>query len=157
MEYELLYIIGASKEDEIEQIKSEVKEIVIAEEAVFLEKQVEEKRRLAYLIKHEIHGIYIAQRFNLDDPEKTQLITHKLNLYTKILRFMITRANELPSLLSRAERKERGLTQIKKQEARNHQSVIEKAKELKQETQEEVKEKVNEEDLDRELEEILNI
>lgn len=146
MEYELLYLIGVSKETEIEQIKSEVKEIVNAEGAKFLEKQVEEKRRLAYIVKHETHGIYIAQRFSLEDLEKAQSINQKLKFYTKILRFMIARSDELPPLLSREEKKERSLAQIEKRKSREPQLVIEK-----------VKEKVSEEDLDRELEEILNI
>lgn len=149
MEYELFYLVGASKEAEIEQIKSDVKNIATAEGAEFLEKQVGEKRKLAYPVKHETHGVYIAQRFNLEDPEKTQSITQKLNLYTKILRFMITRSDDLPPLLSRTERKERGMAQVERQEVREPQPIIEKAKEVKPE--------IKEEDLDRELEEILNI
>lgn len=157
MEYELFYLIGASKEAEAEQIKSEVKDIVSAEEVKFIEKQVEEKRKLAYPVKHETHGLYIAQRFELEDPEKTQSITQKLNLYTKIMRFMITRADELPPLLSRAERKEESLAQAERQRAREPQLIIENAGEAKPETKKELQEKVSEEDLNRELEEILNL
>lgn len=157
MEYELFYLAGASKEAEIEQIKSEVQDIVTAEGGVFLEKQVQEKRRLAYPVKHETHGIYVAQRFTLEEPEKTQSISQKLNLYTKILRFMISRADELPPLLSRDERKEKSLEQVSRQEVQASQSAIKTAEEAKPVTEPKAKEKVSEEDLDRELEEILNI
>jgi len=163
MEYEILYLIGASKETDLEKIKAEVMEIIISEGGQFLEKEVIEKRKLAYRIKHETHGIYIARRFEMAEPEKIQVINKKLNLYTGILRFMISKASELPELTSKEER-EAALYKIKTSlEASKELEAakeIEKEKEgIKKESIEEkrkIKEKI-EDDIDKKLEEILNI
>jgi len=164
MQYELFYLVGSSKEGELETIKKEVAEIVTSEGGEFLEKQTEEKRKLSYEVKHETHGIYIAQRFELEDLSKIKEINQKLNLYINVLRFIITRANELPELLSKEERKSKAdsFGEIKKEELkrveeskpareRKETLVEEKADSEKQEK------KSKDEDIDKKLEEILNI
>lgn len=164
MQYELFYLVGANKEGELEAIKKEVSEIVTLEGGVFKEKQTEEKRKLSYEVKHQTHGIYIAQRFDLEDPTKVQEINRKLNLYVNILRFIISKADELPELLSKEERK------AKSASAESQQKAFEK-KEVKEETQEKkfeapkkeagAEEKnitaKEEDDIDKKLEELLNI
>ena len=107
MNYELFYLVGASKEAALEKIKQEVAALVTSEGGVFEEKQVVEKRKMSYEINHENRGLYVAQRFNLEEPEKMQAITKKLNLYTEILRSIITRTDELPELTSREEREKK--------------------------------------------------
>jgi len=104
MKYELFYLVAGSKEADLEAIKVGAQEIVTAEGGVFEEKEVAEKRKLAYQIKHETHGVYVARRFELEDPTKIQDITRKLNLYTSILRSVISRADELPELKTKEER-----------------------------------------------------
>ncbi|MDP1884179.1 MAG: 30S ribosomal protein S6 [Candidatus Moranbacteria bacterium] len=104
MKYELFYLVAASKEAELEAIKAGAQEIVTAEGGVFDEKEVVEKRKLAYQVKHETHGFYVARRFELEDPTSIQSITRKLNLYTNILRSVISRASELPELKTKEER-----------------------------------------------------
>ena len=130
MQYELFYLVGASKEAELDTIKTEVSAIITAEEGVFEAKQVVEKRKMAYDIKHENRGFYVAQRFNLEDPTKIQAITRALNLYTKILRSIITRTDELPELTSREERdamtKSEAPTRTKKVETHNTVSAQKK-------------------------------
>lgn len=145
MQYELFYLIGASKEAGLEKIKSEVKEIVASEGGVFEAKEIIEKRKLAYKIKRETHGSYVGQRFELENPEKVQSITKKLNLYPEILRFLVSKASELPELKSKEERM--------KQEA-----ALKPAKKEKEEASAKVLAgKKAEEDIDKKLEEILNI
>jgi len=167
MQYELFYLVGSSKEGELETIKKEVAEIVTSEEGVFEEKQTEEKRKLSYEVKHESHGIYIAQRFELEDPTKIQEINRKLNLYTGVLRFIISKADELPELLSKEERKakassdnqvkiiaKREVAPAKEEKAENK---IEAAPAKEEIILESKAKKESDEDIDKKLEELLNI
>jgi ribosomal protein S6 len=103
MKYEVFYLIGASSEGDVEKIKTEIKDIIVLAGGVFEEKETHERRRLAYKVKHETHWIFIAQRFALEEPEKLKEVI-KLNLYTGILRFIISRADELPELKTKEER-----------------------------------------------------
>ena len=140
MKYELFYLIGASREAEAEKIKEEVKRIVLEAEATFEEKETFEKRRMAYQIKHETHGIYIAQRFEMD-PEKMGEVSRKINLHPGVLRFLISKADELPSLKSKEERIS---------EANSRPQVKSEAKTEEQKA-------ASDDAIDKKLEEILNI
>jgi ribosomal protein S6 len=154
MKYELFYLIGASNESEFEKIKQAVSEMILASGGVFEEKETLERRKLSYKIKHETHGIYVAQRFELEDVQKINEISQKMNLNPKVLRFIISRASELPELRSKEER-------MADQEKRSVQSEKSRAAEkpatpeVKEEKKE--KKKSTEEDIDKKLEEILNI
>lgn len=155
MRYELFYLIGASREAEAEKIKGEIKAMVTEAGGVFEEKETHEKRRLAYQIKHETHGIYVAQRFELD-AEKIPELTKKINLYPNLVRFLISRADELPELKTKEERISEAMARpvpVKEVEKK-----IEKPVEKKEVKKEEVKEKPESDDaIDKKLEEILNI
>ena len=145
MQYELFYLVGASKEADLEKIKKEISNIVASEGGTFEEKQTEERRKLSYEIKHETHGTYIAQRFEMENPEKIQSITRKLNLHQEILRSIISKASELPELRTKEERIKASEKQTRKETA---------AKIVPPTTEEKKK---AEEDIDKKLEEILNI
>lgn len=167
MQYELFYLVGASRESELEKIKGGVEEIVVAAGGQFLEKTTLEKRRLSYTVKHENHGIYIARRFELADSEKLQEITKKLNLSGDILRFILSRAEELPELKSKEERM---TNQVRTETPlRDKREVPAPKREIPKKTLSEVKpeetketpqpqeEEPKNDDLDKKLEEILNI
>lgn len=161
MRYELFYLVGISKESELPKIKEAIKKIVLEEGGVFEEKETEEKRKLSYEVKHETHGIYIAQRFELENTEKIQLIIKKINLYPDVLRFLISKADELPELKTKEERM-KGYAQeqptkivAKKKTSEPQAEKIEKPKEKTEEIIE--KEKASGEDIDKKLEELLNI
>jgi ribosomal protein S6 len=164
MVYELFYLIGASKETELEKIKSEAEKIVTDNGGVFSEKTTIEKRRLSYIVKHETHGVYIARRFELETPENMKDISTKFNLHPEILRFIISKAEDLPQLKSKEERmeesnKKESAVKIKKEE-REAKEEKEKKKEKISTTKEETtsnKTDEKEEDIDKKLEEILNI
>jgi ribosomal protein S6 len=154
MKYELFYLVGASKEAEIEQIRQSVSDIVLKSEGVFEEKETVERRKLSYKVKHETHGIYIARRFELEDNQKLAEISQKMNLNPQILRFIISRTDELPELRTKEERiaeQEKRSVQTEKSKTAEKPAVVE-AKEPKKE-----KKKASEEDIDKKLEEILNI
>jgi len=104
MQYEIFYLVGATKESALENIKSQVETIIKDGGGVFLEKEVIEKRKLAYQVQHESHGFYLAHRFDLAEGEKLQEISQKLNLYPEILRFILSKACDLPELKTKEER-----------------------------------------------------
>jgi ribosomal protein S6 len=104
MQYELFYLVSASKEAQLETIKKEVEKIVKEAEGEFLKKETFEKRRLSYMVEKESHGIYIAKRFELEKTENLKDITSKLNFDSNIARFIISKASELPELRSKEER-----------------------------------------------------
>lgn len=174
MNYELFYLVGASKEAGLPKIKPEIQKIITAEDGVFEEKEVTEKRKLAYKVDQETHGFYVAHRFNLEEPEKLNGINKKLNLCPGILRFIISRTEDLPELTTREERKEKEAAKIKfipKKEEEEPQTAKFKAKPEKEETPQiktagiekplpkktAEKTEVSQEDIDKKLEELLNI
>lgn len=105
MRYELCYLVGESKEQDLLKIKEEVKKIVSQEGGSFLEPQIEEKRKMAYKVGKEVRGIYVTQRFEISkneegEEEKNPIdsITRKMNLFGDVLRFILIKAEELPEL-----------------------------------------------------------
>jgi ribosomal protein S6 len=167
MLYELFYLVGVSKEAELPKIKAEIQKIVTAEEGVFEEKEVVEKRKLAYKVGRETHGFYVAHRFNLEETEKLGAINKKLGLYPGILRLIISRTEDLPELTTREERREKEAAKIKfvpkkkEVEAPAAKTKIKEVKTAPTETtaakEEAPKTEVSQEDIDKKLEEILNI
>jgi ribosomal protein S6 len=104
MRYELFYLVGVSKELDLEKIKNEIDEIVTSHAGVFEEKTTQEKRKMAYKIKKDTHGIYIAKRFSIDEPENIPEIINKLNLHPGVLRFIVSTTEDLPELKTKDER-----------------------------------------------------
>jgi ribosomal protein S6 len=159
MQYELFYLIGDSKESKLDQIKEEVKATVAKEGGVFQEPEILEKRKMAYAIKGDYRGTYIAQRFEMTNNETSEeenapvkgsinSINKKLNLDREILRFMIVKANELPELKPREiiRREERRPTYSKKPMPAKNEPAKERPASDKETKS-----------IDEKLEEILNI
>ncbi|MFA7319421.1 MAG: 30S ribosomal protein S6 [Parcubacteria group bacterium] len=167
MQYELFYLIGSSKEAELAEIKKEVEGIVTVAGGKFLEKETLEKRRLSYEIKHENHGVYLCRRFELEEVENLSEIIKNLNLNTRLLRFLISKASELPELKSKEERMADAAKRDSRKEQKEVKPEARKMTETKLEEKTEAKveikleEKAAEaeknEDIDKKLEEILNI
>jgi len=161
MKYELFYLVAGSREAELDTIKAGASEIVTAEGGVFEEKVVTEKRKLAYEVKHETHGFYVASRFAIEDLEKLQDLTRKLNLYTGILRFVISRAEGLPELKTKEERI--GAAQAKPERKPREEKVVAATpvaavkKDEAKAVEKKAEDKKVVEDIDKKLEEILNI
>ncbi len=154
MQYELFYLVGGSKEAELEKIKAEVEDIVIKNDGKFSEKETLDKRRMAYAIKHDTHGIYVARRFEIE-PEKISEITKKLNLNLNVLRFIISRADELPELLSKEERIRAAVKETAIAREIQKPKVVEEKTGKTEVTKK--PETPQQEDIDKKLEEILNI
>ncbi len=151
MQYELCYLIGESKNSLLDRIKREVEELVTQEGADLLEPEFLEKRKMAYKVKGETRGIYIARRFEVSEKDFEENsegakkdavvnISKKLKVNPNILRFIIVKAEDLPPL-----RKEEVSEQVKEP-----RFVPVRKKEIK-------KEKIAEKDIDEKLDELLNI
>ena len=112
-EYELFYLVGESKEPQLDTIRTEVEGICREEGAEFLAPETQDKCKLAYEVKDETRGVYIARRFTL--PDKSELssdefeaemakgdaitqLNRKLSLSKTVLRVLILRADNLPEL-----------------------------------------------------------
>ncbi len=112
VEYELFYLVGESKDAELPRIRQDVEKVVTDNGGTFLSPQTEEKRKLAYLVKKEVRGTYIARRFTLPDKDERDeagvvvdvhpiaLINRTLQLSKDVLRFLILSADDLPELLA---------------------------------------------------------
>ncbi|EKE15531.1 MAG: hypothetical protein ACD_11C00145G0004 [uncultured bacterium] len=154
MQYELFYLIGQNNEGNLEAIKKEVEKTLTDEGAEFLDPEVITKRKFSYEIKHQIKGAYIARRFEMPEKELSEkeieekkssieIATRKLNLNSNVLRFIIVKADELPELKQKeaiAEKKPQEFKKTRKPEAAPAKEEAKK-----------------EEDIDKKLEEILNI
>lgn len=119
LEYELFYLVGEKKDAELPRIKEEVEALVVGVGGTFLPAVTEEKRKMAYEIKDEIRGTYIARRFTLPDKDEIERgvdeihpivkIERALTLSKDVLRSLVLRADELPELKA-IEREERPVT-----------------------------------------------
>jgi len=117
-EYELLYLVGESKESELPRIREAVEKMVVSADGTVLAPVTEEKRKMAYEVKKEVRGTYIARRFTLPDKDERDasetaeaahplvVINRALQLSKDILRFLIVSAEGLPELkaIERVER-----------------------------------------------------
>lgn len=122
IEYELFYLVGESKDAELPRIRTDVEKLVVSFGGTFLAPQTEEKRKMAYEVKKETRGTYIARRFTLPDkdemdakgvaPEVHPLVAiNKALLLSKdVLRFLIVAAKGMPELKA-IEREERPRTE----------------------------------------------
>ena len=112
-EYELFYLVGESKEAELPRIRTEVETLVKSRGGEFLPAETSDKRRLAYEVKDETRGFYIARRFTLPDMgdlvgaeleakiaegDAISYFHRQFGLSKDILRVLILRAEDLPEL-----------------------------------------------------------
>ena len=122
LEYELFYLVGEKKDAELPRIKEEIEALVTGVGGTFLPAMTEEKRKMAYEIKDEVRGTYIARRFTLPDKDEIERaadeihpivkIERALTLSKDVLRSIVLRADELPELKP-IEREERPMTDKK--------------------------------------------
>jgi len=156
MRYEIIYLVGGSQEANLEEIKKTVEKVITDFSGVWEEKEWTESKKLAYKIKKDNQGTYVARRFGLE--EKTNIVEMKkqLSLLPEVLRFMISKTDDLPENYP-------GEIVEKKDAEKQPAKIGEEEKEPKKETpkeelvSEEKDVKMKEEDIDKKLEEILNI
>lgn len=182
MQYELCYLVGESKDQDLPKIKEEIKNIVLEEGGQWLPLVVEEKRKLAYKVEKNSRGIYITQRFEIiesetdesDSQEKKNVISEiskKINLYPDVARFILIKADDLPELkakeaveMIRSDGKKP--MYIKKEKHIFPRVVVKKAKlpevapveeKIEDKAVADEAEKIKEKNIDEKIDEILNI
>lgn len=149
-EYELLYLIGETQKDNFRTIDADVHAIVEKFGGAWIDKQITEERKLAYEIKHERRGLYVAQRFTLLDADEREEqgveldkepiteMNRELGLHTGVLRALIVSAAELPELMTKDEK---DALRMKKQQERETRA----------------KKNVSGEEMDKQVEDALHI
>jgi len=183
MEYEICYLIGESKEAEIVKIKEKIKKIIAGEGGSFSDFEFSDKRKMAYEIENEIRGTFFANRFKMSKKDNNQesetksksaidSVTEKLYLEKDILRFIIVKADSVPSPENKEEtksgyarsggarkkEKERGKenSEIKKDSVKHFEKSKDR-KPVKKEPPKKIAKKEKMGDIDKKLEEILRI
>lgn len=98
MLYEINYLVLQSKTSEIEKIREEMKKIIESFDAKVSAEREYLKRKLSYEINHERYGFFTVLRFEIKDNGQIQELKKNLNINKNITRYIIVRADELPSL-----------------------------------------------------------
>lgn len=98
MVYEINFLILQSKTTELEKIKKETKKFIESFKAKIVEEKEYLKRKLAYEIQHESYGFFTVLRFEFPKSKNLDELKKALNQRTEIARYIIVRADELPSL-----------------------------------------------------------
>lgn len=167
IEYELFYVVGESKDAELARIREDVAKLVVSFGGTFLPAETEEKRKLAYPVKKETRGTYIARRFTLPDkderdetgvnPEVHPLveINRALQLSKDVLRFLLLKADMLPELKA-IPREERPKTESRSNRYEKRGSVRPMPAPIAQPKEEE-KKAVSTEEIDEQLKAKLDI
>ncbi len=98
MLYEINYLVLQSKTSEIEKIREEMKKIIESFDAKVTAEKTYLKRKLSYEITHERYGFFTVLRFEIKDNGQIQELKKNLNINKDVSRYIIVRADELPSL-----------------------------------------------------------
>ncbi|MDD3607212.1 MAG: 30S ribosomal protein S6 [Candidatus Moranbacteria bacterium] len=98
MLYELNYLVLQSKTEDLASIRKFVKEWVVGLGGEIKEEKEFLKRKLAYQIKKESYGFYTVLRFETEEDDFINRLKKKLDLSSKIDRYIIVRAENLPLL-----------------------------------------------------------
>lgn len=161
MLYEINFLVLQSKTAELEKIKKETKKFIESYGAKIVEEKEYLKRKLAYEIQHENYGFFTVLRFEFKKGTNLDELKIKLNQRNEVARYIIVRADDLPSLeeqdIKKLEKIHTGKKSIKSEDVEKalaEQKKAEKetvsAKEVEKETEkveekkapkEEVKEK----------------
>ncbi len=111
--YELLYIIPAKyTEQEVLPIIEKIGESIKKYGAEIISTENLEKKKLAYPIKQNFRGYYVFNKFNAA-PEKLQELNKELRLNSEILKFLITKFEEIkekPRKKAKPESKKKKIT-----------------------------------------------
>lgn len=104
MLYEINYLVLQSKTSELAKIRQETKDFLKSFGTEIEEEKEYLKRKLAYEIKHERYGFYTVLRFRFKKNNDLKELKRKLNQNSSISRYIIIRADELPSLKEQEEK-----------------------------------------------------
>ncbi len=142
MLYEINFLILQSKTSELEKIREEIKNFIKSFDAEIVEEKEYLKRKLAYGIQHENYGFFTVLRFQFKKKNNLDDLKIKLNQKNNIARYIIVRADELPSLkeqdIEKLEKIHTGKKSIKSEDVGK---ALAEQKKVKKETISKVQEK----------------
>lgn len=98
MLYEINFLVLQSKTAELEKIRKETKKFIESYGAKITEEKEYLKRKLAYEIQHENYGFFTVLRFEFKKGTNLDELKVKLNQRNEVARYIIVKADELPSL-----------------------------------------------------------
>lgn len=98
MTYEINFLVLQSKTEQLEKIRKETKKFIESFGAFIVEEKEYLKRKLAYEVKHENYGFFTVLRFKFEKTISLDEMKNKLNQKEEIARYIIIKADELPSL-----------------------------------------------------------
>ncbi len=106
VEYEIFYLVGESRKADLENIKKGVEEAIVSLGGEVQEGEFVDERRMEYPIRGERRGTYVAKRFTAKDgvEDISGALTKKFSFDKNMLRFIIVRAEGLPTLSESQER-----------------------------------------------------
>ena len=162
-QFELIYVIPATySEEEIQPIIDRVTHLIKEIGGEVIQDDNWGKKRLAYPIKHVQYGYYIL---NVIDLKASQLrkLQNKLKMFQEILRYQIVKAikkeKTLPIQRPELEKEKPELKPEKRKVISevgvSEQEIIENRK--KKEPEKEKKKKISLEELDKKIDEILEV
>ena len=164
IEYELFYLVGESRDADLPAIREAVEKIVVSHGGTFVAPQTEDKRKMAYPVKKEVRGTYIARRFTLPDKDEQveerevhpmTEINRALQLSKDVLRFLIVTADDMPELKA-IPREERPRTESRGNRYEKR-GAVRPMPQAPVAAKEEDKKPVSTEQIDEQLKDVLNI
>lgn len=173
MIYEINFLVLQSKTAELEKIRKELKKFIESYGAKIIEEKEYLKRKLAYEIQHENYGFFTVLRFEFKKGANLDELKVKLNQKAEIARYIIVRADDLPSLEEQDVKKlekihngkksiksedlEKALTEQKKVEAKKAQNQsIQTAEKEEPAAKKTEKKEVTKKDTETEAEKVQN-
>lgn len=105
MEYEINFLVLQSQTEKLDEARKEVEKAIKDQNGTVTENRFYKKRKLAYKINHEQYGFFNVLRFTLKNNGKIKELKKELNLLKETARYIIVKADELPSLTTPEEDK----------------------------------------------------
>ncbi len=134
MLYEINFLVLQSKTAELEKIRKETKKFIESYGAKITEEKEYLKRKLAYEIQHENYGFFTVLRFEFKKGTNLDELKVKLNQRNEVARYIIIRADELPSLEEDIKKLEKIYTGKKSIKSKDVEKALAEQKKFKRKT-----------------------
>jgi small subunit ribosomal protein S6 len=155
MKYEINFLVLQSNTENLEKIKGDVKTHIETRGGKITDLLEYKKRKLAYKIKHEQYGFFTVFRFAIEEGEMIEKIKKDLNLLQTVARYIIVKADELPSLKEETPEKQEKAQMDSKNTIKQEdvEQILSKKKTTKVDTKKKVEEKIVEKKEEKVVEE----
>lgn len=132
IEYEVLYLVGEQKKAELDAIRKEVETLIEKHGGEVLAGEFMDERKMEYPIRKERRGVYIAKRFQVkaEGEDIPGAIRKDMQFLANVLRFIIVRAEGLPTLEESQERVRRVSMERKRPSSGNRRAPVRRPSEV---------------------------